>query len=264
MEQSSPPLVFCRFTLCHLEVELETPQPLVNGFGCVVFYYKHGEGGTITRATTAENLKAGICFVEFLNALLGDLRVQRCFQRLYEKLNLPISHHLSVGEFVQYTAPYKDSIQADLETFLRELSTLLGELTHYLDAAFWMHVWGLLTQEPQTIPFSVSYLTRPAPQVSFSFAPRPGETDRAMLQRFEREAMAVRSHLEEQLPHGADPIPTDLALEAEGGVGKYARWLYQHLVCNKSVRLLAKEYNTDRNGIRYGLRRAKHFLDLAE
>jgi hypothetical protein len=60
MKHPSPPLIHCYFTLDHLEARLQQDAGWTPQLG----------------TTSADVVRAGVMMVEFLNALLGDPRVQ--------------------------------------------------------------------------------------------------------------------------------------------------------------------------------------------
>jgi hypothetical protein len=122
-------------------------------------------------------------------------------------------------------------------------------------------------------------LDPPAPDdVILNFRPNPGETLSLAEQRFESEVERVRAILSAakalaSIPQGK--IPTDFQREFTEGIGKYARWLYQHRICKRSQRSVAKAYHeghhpgslTDSCGclklVRHGIKEAERLLSLS-
>ena len=112
----------------------------------------------------------------------------------------------------------------------------------------------------------------PAPDLELSFKISKGETAKQALSRLVQEVSPVYMKLKmaqrRVTPRGRRPKGNNKHLE------EYTRWFFQHSLCRKSIRSLAREYHNinhhirsfaecdDRATIQYGIKEAKRLLNL--
>jgi hypothetical protein len=105
------------------------------------------------------------------------------------------------------------------------------------------------------------YLDAPSPRESFTFTPVPDESAAAAVARFDREADEYRARLARGiLPDGWGADQDSEALK------RYAAWVYESAVQDKSIRQIAIEAfpeTKDRSHVRRGIARARALLALA-
>jgi hypothetical protein len=146
-----------------------------------------------------------------------------------------------------------------------------------LQAFIWTQIISMLGATPRLYVWYES-LDLPVPtNVILNFRPNLDETLGSAEQRFENEVEKVRAIFRAakasiKLPQGK--IPTDMQRELTGGIGKYARWLYQHYIRKQSQRSIAKAYHEDHHPgpltdscgclrlVRHGIKEAERLLNL--
>jgi hypothetical protein len=196
-----------------------------------------------------------------LNSFNFKVVVERC-NRFWENFNRRRS------QFIQETIDLvRDKLDVPWPTIGVEL----------VMAFVWNQVMSMFGARPH-LHIGFKLADPPVPDdVILNFRPNPGETLSLAEQRFESEVKRVRAILtgakaSASIPQGK--IPTDFQREFTEGVGKYARWLYQHRVRERSGRSIAKVYHeghhpgplTDSCGclklVRHGIKEAERLLNL--
>jgi hypothetical protein len=144
-------------------------------------------------------------------------------------------------------------------------------------AFVWTQIMSISGARPH-LHIGVNLADPPVPDdVILNFRPNPGETLSSAEERFENEVEKVRASIRAARVATTPPqgkIPTDMQRELAEGVGKYARWLYEHRARKQSRRSIAKAYHkshhpgplTDSCGclklVRHGIQEAERLLNL--